>query len=163
MQNRMALFDHRPLTAGEANLARLVFADRIDYAAVRIQQLAAPLPLGAMVPFGRTILFGGWRAPVDFAHAPLQEQGWFIHELAHVWQAANGVVLALAKLGAIGHAAYHVDPAGQKSFEAYNIEQQAEIARFVFHARSGWPKPNAPPSARLEALWPIPRPAALSS
>lgn len=156
---RMADFARRPLTAGEFAIARVVFADRIVYDRVRIVQ-ASIAPWGAMVPFGRSILFGRWRAPLDFTDTDVFEQGWFVHEMAHVWQAAEGVVLAYAKLSALGSSAYRVSLEPGKPLRAYGIEAQAEIARFVFLARTGRPDPNAPPRAALEALWPISRPSA---
>jgi hypothetical protein len=105
-----------------------------------------------MVPLGRTIVFSKWRAARDFARAPLREQGWFVHELAHVWQAARGTVLAAAKLGAIGKRAYAYKPRAC-DLRAYNIERQAEIVRHLFLARANAPERNAPPLAWLETCW----------
>jgi hypothetical protein len=151
----MRAFEKRRLTTGEIALARTVFAEHIDYPRVTIRY--APLmPYGAIVPIGDTILHGAaWPPPRDFTCDTLDRQGWFIHEMAHVWQAEIGVTLALAKLRALGASAYRVviDPA--LSFFDYNIEQQAEIARFVFLAQRGCPHPDGPPRRTLETLWPI--------
>lgn len=152
---RMRAFARRALTAGEIALAQTVFADRIDYSRVRIHYVPV-MPHGAMVPLGKTIVHGAaWPPPTDFMADTLDRQGWFVHEMAHVWQATIGTPLALAKLNALGTAAYRVviDPA--RSFFDYNIEQQAEIARFIFLARSGRPHPDGPPVRTLERLWPI--------
>jgi hypothetical protein len=146
-------FSRRPLTAGEIALARPVFGEEIAYSRVRVVQLGGA-PWGAMVPVRDQILFGRWRAARDFSDVEAGEQGWFIHELAHCWQAARGVVLAAAKLSAIGASAYRLRLKPGASFRAYNIEQQAEIARFVFHARRGAPHPDGPPPTVLERLWP---------
>lgn len=142
----------RPLTAGEIGLARGVFGDEIEYDAVRVAQVPKA-GFGAMVPFGRTIVFSHWRARDDFSVAPLAEQGWFIHELAHVWQAHHGIVLALAKLGALGKKAYRYEACAGAHLKAYNIEAQAEIARHVFLARNGVVAPGMADEIWLEQIW----------
>ena len=63
-----------------------------------VDLLRADFGFAAMVPLGKTILFSKWRARRDFSRAPVTEQAWLIHELAHVWQARRGVVLAIAKI-----------------------------------------------------------------
>jgi hypothetical protein len=83
----------------------------------------------------------------------VDEQGWFVHELAHVWQAARGVVLAGAKLGALGKRAYLYKPRAGAVLADYNIERQAEIARHLFLARAGVCEPDMPPSGWLEDIW----------
>lgn len=138
----------RGLTAGEIAMARGMFATSIAYERVRIFQ-ALPIGFGAMVPLGLTIIFARWRAAHDFADAPVEEQGWFIHEMAHVWQAARGVLLPLAKLKALGAGAYHVRLKPGQPLAAYNIEVQAEIARMVWCARCG----ASPPDMALGAVW----------
>lgn len=141
----------RKLTNGEIALGRSVFGDEIPWTKVRVFQAPA-LGFGAMVPIGRTIVFSKWRAMRDFASAPIWDQGWFIHELAHVWQAARGVVLAGAKLGALGKGAYCYTPHTPK-LRAYNIECQAEIARHLFLSRIGHHEPGMPDAKWLEAVW----------
>lgn len=141
----------RPLTPGEIALGRSVFADEIPWPKVRIVQ-APPLGFGAMVPIGRTIVFSKWRAAHDFSAASLWDKGWFVHELAHVWQAGRGVVLAAAKLNALGKSAYAYKP-GAPKLSAYNIERQAEIARHLFLARAGAPEEGAPSRQWLEQTW----------
>jgi hypothetical protein len=142
----------RALSAGEIALGRSVFADEIDWPRVRIRQ-APRLGFGAMVPLGKTIVFSKWRAAHDFSAATLHEQGWFVHELMHVWQAARGIVLAGAKLSAIGAKAYAYKPQAGASLKHYNIERQAEIARHLFLARAGAPEPGSPPKDWLEDIW----------
>lgn len=141
----------RPLTPGEVALGRSVFADEIPWPKVRIVQ-APPLGFGAMVPIGRTIVFSKWRAAHDFSAASLWDKGWFVHELAHVWQAGRGVVLAAAKLNALGKSAYAYKPRTPR-LGAYNIERQAEIARHLFLARAGAPEEGAPSRQWLEQTW----------
>jgi hypothetical protein len=109
----MRPWTRRPLTAGEIALGRTVFAETIAWPQVGVLY-AAPMPHGAMVPLGLTIVHGlRWPPPQDFAADTLERQGWFIHELAHVWQAARGRLLAWAKLSALGARAYRVPPVGR--------------------------------------------------
>ncbi len=120
----------------------------------RLNVLQAPrLPFHAMVPLGKTIVFSRWQAAQDFSRADLVEQSWFIHELAHCWQAREGAVLPLAKLSALGHRAYRYDLIAGKPLRAYNIEQQAEIVRHLFLARHGVPEGGAPQRNALENVW----------
>lgn len=143
--------ERRRLTAGEIALGRSVFGDEVAWSKIRIRQ-APSLGFGAMVPIGRTIIFSKWRAAHDFSAASMWDQGWFVHELTHVWQAARGVVLAAAKLGALGKGAYCYTPKAP-DFRAYNIERQAEIARHLFLARAGAPEAGAPSREWLEQTW----------
>lgn len=152
---RMAPFERRALTAGEVALARPLFADRLDYARVQVWQ-APPLGFAAMAPFDWVVIYSAWPAARNFARAPLHEQGWFLHELAHVWQAARGLFLPLAKLKAMGRHAYRYRIGPDTRFASLNIEAQAEVARHLFLARAGAPPADAAPLARLEAIWPIP-------
>ena len=153
---RMAPFERRALTLGEVALARPLFADSVDYARVQVWQ-APPLGFAAMAPFDWVVIYSAWPAARDFARAPLNEQGWFLHELAHVWQAARGVFLPLAKLKALGRAAYRYRLGRRTRFDGLNIEAQAEVARHLFLARAGKPAPEAAPLATLEAIWPVPQ------
>jgi len=155
MQTRTDLMhpgEKRALTEGEIALGRSVFGDEIDWPAVRLYQ-TRPLGFGAMVPLGRTIIFSKWRAARDFAAASLDEQGWFVHELMHVWQAKRGVVLAGAKLGALGKGAYVYRKRANVKLRRYNIERQAEIARHLFLARAGFEERGMPDKSWLEEIW----------
>jgi hypothetical protein len=149
----MPLWRRRPLTEAEIEFARVAFGEEIAWRGVGVIQVSPWLGFGAMVPFGRTILFARWRAWSDFAQAPLGEQGWFVHELMHVWQAQRGIVLAGAKLGALGKGAYLYKPRAGARLAEFNIERQAEIARHLFLARMGEPDPAAPPRDWLEDVW----------
>lgn len=150
----MAPFGRRRLTDGEREMGRLMFGREVHLDAVRIQQIPSA-PFAAMVPHRHTILFALWRAARDFSDSTPEERGWFVHELAHVWQARRGIVLAAAKLKALGRDAYAYRWEAGRPFSAYNIEQQAEIARHLFLHRIGEPDPQAPARERLEAIWPI--------
>lgn len=148
----MTMFQRRRLTPGEIKLGRGVFYDEIDWARVRMLQ-APRLGFGAMAPFGRTIVFSHWRAWRDFAAAPLDEQGWFVHELTHIWQSARGAFLPWAKLGALGRKAYDYEPRAGAKLRDYNIERQAEIVRHLFLARAGAAEKGAPARDWLEEVW----------
>lgn len=151
---RMPNFAKRALSAGEIALGRSVFKEAIHWPRIRVAQVPK-LNFGAMVPLGETIVFSRWRAAHDFTDAPPPEQGWFIHELAHVWQAKTGVVLGLSKLAALGAAAYRYQVKPGARLKDYNIEQQAEIARHLFLARRGISLKDAPPVEWLEKIWPL--------
>jgi len=152
MTSLMHPWERRALSAGEIAIGHGMFGDAVAWDRVRVLQ-APPLPFGAMVPLSKTIVFARWRAVRDFAEAPLNEQGWFVHELTHVWQAAGGTVLAAAKLRALGKQAYTYKPRVGAKLRDYNIESQAEIARHVFLTRGGKTEAGAPPREWLEDVW----------
>lgn len=152
IDDMMEIWERRLLSAGEIAFGRSVFGGEIAWP--KIQVLQAPrLGFAAMVPLGRTIVFSKWRAWRDFASAPIEEQAWVVHELMHVWQAARGVVLAGAKLGALGNGAYVYKPIVGAKLANYNIESQAEIARHLFLARAGALAEGGPPRTWLEDIW----------
>ncbi|MES1199415.1 MAG: vgr related protein [Pseudomonadota bacterium] len=148
----MELFERRALTGAELALAREIFGDEIAWARVRVVQWP-PLFFWAMAPLRHTVLYSRLRARRDFSEAPLEEQGVFIHELAHIWQAAHGTVLAAAKLNAIGKRAYLYEAKKGARLGDYNIEAQAEIVRHLFMARRGASEPGAASADWLEAIW----------
>jgi len=130
----------RGLTQGEIELARSIFGDAIDYSKVRmIRGKWWPFHPrnAAMAPSG-DIWFhpaaGGWSD--DFAKEPLSRQGFFIHEMTHVWQAQKGGPLYLPLMRhPFCRYAYELKPG--KPFREYGLEQQAEIVRHVFLAERG--------------------------
>jgi hypothetical protein len=133
----------RPLTPSEIALARTVFGDAIDYSKVRLFR-AKWWPLqsrrSAMAPMG-DIWFhpdgGGWSE--DFARESLSRQGFFIHELTHVWQTQKSGRFYLPLMRhPFCRYDYRLEPG--KAFDRYGLEQQAEIVRHRFLAdRGGWP------------------------
>src|SRR5688572_1205100 len=85
---------NRPLTPGELALLRPIFRDGIDYAGVRVINNRFPLqPANVyMTPRGHVYAPGDlWQA--DFSTARSSLRAVFIHEMAHVWQFANGMDL----------------------------------------------------------------------
>jgi hypothetical protein len=142
----------RPLTTAETELARSIFKDSIDYSKVRLFR-GKWWPLhprrAAMAPMG-DIWFhpqgGGWSE--DFSKETLSRQGFFIHELTHVWQSQKGGRFYLPLMRhPFCRYAYRLDPA--KPFNRYGIEQQAEIVRHRFLADRGVDGPIVPPNELL--------------
>ncbi len=131
----------RSLTAAEIALAREAFGDSLRYELIRV--LAAPWPLTrAFVPgrwFGRDWIVWPVRSlPEDIAAAALGLQATFIHELTHVWQAANGVNLLTGKLRAGDRPEAYRYPVGVDcAWEALNIEQQAMVVEHRFRLSRG--------------------------
>jgi len=152
VMERMQPGARRSLSEGEIALGRVVFGDEIAWEGVRVLQ-APKLGFGAMAPFGGLIVFSNWRAPRDFAQAQVHEQGWFVHELAHVWQSAQGMFLPALKLGALGKAAYAYKTQKFATLRDYNIERQAEIVRHLWLARRGASESGMPDPDWLEAVW----------
>ena len=133
----------RPLSAAERALAAEVFGAGLDVGPIRI--LALPFWRRAFVAGPGLMVWPVAEAAADFAAAPLRLQATFIHELAHVWQAQNGVFLPLAKLRAgDSAAAYAYDLVAGPPFAALNIEQQASVVEHAFLASRGATTPFAP-------------------
>jgi hypothetical protein len=130
----------RSLTTGEIELAQSIFGNAIDYPNVRlIKGKWWPFQPrnAAMAPSG-DIWFhpeaGGWSE--DFSKEPLGRQGFFIHEMTHVWQAQKHGRLYLPLMRhPFCRYAYRLRPG--KPFAHYGIEQQAEIVRHRFLADRG--------------------------
>ena len=141
----------RPLTAGEIALAHSIFGDAIDYSKVElIKGKWWPFQPrnAAMAPNGNIYFHpaaGGWSD--DFARGPLSQQGYFIHEMTHVWQAQKGGRFYLP-LMRHPFCRYRYELKRGKPFERYGIEQQAEIVRHIFMAEHGG-RADAPPRSLL--------------
>lgn len=135
----------RPLTPGEAALARGSFGDALDLDPIRL--LAAPWP------FTRAFVPGGWfgrdwivwphaALPPDIAAAPLKLQATLVHELTHVWQAQQGVNLLTGKIRAGDGPDSYAYPIGMDcSWGGLNIEQQAMVVEHRFRLLSGGKAP----------------------
>jgi hypothetical protein len=142
----------RSLTPGEVALARSIFGDAIDYSKVRLfrgkwwpfqPRNAAMAPMGDIWfhPVG-----GGWSE--DFSQEPLGRQGFFIHELTHVWQTQQGGRFYLPLMRhPFCRYAYTLKPG--KPFGRYGLEQQAEIVRHRFMADRGAIVAAVPPRELL--------------
>lgn len=152
MSRYLAPMYSRPLTPGEIELAQTIFGDAIEYPKVRlVKGKWWPLhPRNAgMAPMG-SIYFhpegGGWSG--DFSREPLSRQGFFIHEMTHVWQAQKGGRFYLPLMRhPFCRYRYKLKPG--KRFERYGLEQQAEIVRHRFLADRGVCALSSPPPREL--------------
>ena len=82
----------------------------------------------------------------DFSKEPLQVQGFFMHEMTHVWQAQKGGRFYLP-LMRHPFCRYRYELVPRRPFGRYGLEQQAEIVRHVFLA--GWGAGVAAPARSL--------------
>lgn len=148
--------DGRPLTDAEIALARSVFGDAIDYAAVTVnnRKWAFFQPRNvAMAPDGHL-----WFHPRgdlycdDFCAHPIDRQGLFIHELTHVWQRQRGIFLPLVRHPFCRYS-YSLKPGWPLG--SYGIEQQAEIVRHAFLLARGYRVPGAPPLDQYRSILPF--------
>lgn len=142
----------RALTPGEIELLRSVFRDAIDYSKVRlVKGKWWPFqPRGAaMAPMGNIYFHpdgGGWSE--DFSKEPLGLQGFFVHEMTHVWQSqAKGRFYLPLMRHPFCRYGYVLEPG--RPFNTYGLEQQAEIVRHVFLAKHGGNPPVCPPASLL--------------
>jgi hypothetical protein len=144
--------EKRPLTSGEIELARSIFSDAIDYALVRMVK-GKWWPFhprnAAMAPMGNIYFHpegGVWSD--DFSKEPLRRQGFFIHEMTHVWQTQKRGRFYLPLMRhPFCRYAYELKPG--KPFENYGLEQQAEIVTHVFLASRGARLAQPPPRQLL--------------
>nr|MBA3455050.1 hypothetical protein [Deltaproteobacteria bacterium] len=125
---------NRPLTPGELALLRPIFRDGIDYARVRVINNRFPLqPENVyMTPRGHVYAPGVlWQA--DFSTARSSLRAVFVHEMAHVWQHANGMDLVsegfieLTRHRGDYEKAYPYELARGRDLVDYGMEQQASI------------------------------------
>ncbi|GAB0118976.1 hypothetical protein [Acidisoma sp. 7E03] len=134
----------RPLTSGEIRLAQDLFADAIQYSAVRVYDrgFAFLNVIGDMSYAGH--LYFPMRYRDDFSRTALAEQRLFIHELVHVWQYQHNVLnLALAALReGVKHRfqyrkayLFRLEPG--RDLLDYGMEQQAAIVEAYFLRRHG--------------------------
>jgi hypothetical protein len=142
----------RPLTLGEIELARTIFGEAIDYSVVRLvngkwwpfhPRNAAMAPMGDIYfhPEG-----GVWSE--DFSKEPLGRQGFFIHEMTHVWQTqAKGRFYLPLMRHPFCQYRYTLVPG--KPFDRYGLEQQAEIVQHRFLADRGAHLASVPPKELL--------------
>ena len=130
----------RILTIGEINLAKKVFKSSIDYVKVKVHDekyiFFQPSNSG-MTPNGEIYVDGVYYA--DYSATGGSLQGFFIHEMAHVWQYQNNILDPIS--AAIGEAirhgfnygdAYKYTLDASKDLLAYKIEQQAAIIEDYF-------------------------------
>ncbi|BAN22633.1 hypothetical protein [Caballeronia insecticola] len=128
----------RPLTDGEAAIARLVFRDAIDYAKVSVYACGY-LPFGlqpsrtAMAPNGN-LYFPRGCFQDDFSRSSLADRMWFIHEMTHVWQFQLGYPVRLRGAIRVG-LPYAYTLADGKRLCDYNMEAQGNLLADYFALR----------------------------
>jgi hypothetical protein len=136
-------------------MARSIFADAIDYPKVRIIRSKwwpfQPRRV-AMAPTGNIHFHPhGDLWSDDFSKEPLGRQGFFIHELTHVWQSQKRGRFYLP-LMRHPFCRYRYRPEPGRRFEDYGLEQQAEIVRHLFMADRGRNAAACPPREILPFL-----------
>lgn len=148
----------RPLTDAETRLAASMFGTAIDYRRVTINWRRwwpfQPQNV-CMAPDG-----GLWFHPQGnlyrpcFAESTLGLQGFFLHELTHVWQSQRGGRWYLP-LMRHPFCRYDYTLEAGKPFHRYGIEQQAEIVRHAYLLRQGISLTGKPTREIYEALLPF--------
>ncbi len=133
-----------------------MFGDAIDYTQVRIAQRkwaffqpreTVMAPSGCIHFHPKGSLYCN-----DFADAPADAQGLFIHEMTHIWQHQRGIWLPLARHPFCRYA-YSMKPGWP--LKRYGLEQQAEIVRHAFLLRQGRIVPGAPDLRQYETVLPF--------
>ncbi|MYN01934.1 Rhs element Vgr protein [Pseudoduganella sp. DS3] len=124
----------RPLTSGEIALARQVFGSAIDYKRVRVHNTRF-IPFlqrkdVCITPNGE-LYFHASRYRDDFAAASGQEQHWFMHEMAHVWQHQLGYPVLWRGAIRLG-LSYDYEPSPALRLRDFNMEAQAEVLADYF-------------------------------
>jgi hypothetical protein len=144
----MTMKESRSLTSGEIAIARSVFGEAIDYARVKmIKGKWWPFQPrnAAMAPMGNIYFHpegGAWSD--DFSKESLGRQGFFIHEMTHVWQSqTKGRFYLPLMRHPFCRYDYRILPG--KTFGWYGLEQQAEIVAHRFLADRGCVAPAIPP------------------
>ena len=128
------------LTSGEIALARTIFGDAMDYGCIRIRRRKwfpfqsrhyAMVPCGHFHFHPRSSLYRD-----DYSTESLNWQGFFIHEMVHVWQVqTHGRWYLLARRHPFCRYSYSLKPGWPLT--RYGVEQQAEIIRHAFLLRNG--------------------------
>ncbi|CDY79737.1 probable vgr related protein [Caballeronia glathei] len=128
----------RPLTSGEIAMARLVFADAIDYSRVAVHDRGY-FPFGlqhrqtAVTPNG-SMYFPKDCFEEDFSARGIGSQMWFMHELTHVWQFQLGYWVKMRGAIRVG-LAYGYTLAPGRRLADYNMEAQGNIIADYFALR----------------------------
>lgn len=128
--------ESRGLTAGEIEMAKLVFGDSVDYAKVKVHN-GEYLWFGmqpddiAMTPNGE-MYFNPNYFREDFSDpASPDDQCWFMHEMTHVWQHQLGYPVKWRGAVRIG-LSYEYVLADSKRLCDYNMEAQGNVLADYF-------------------------------
>ncbi len=138
MTNSCPAGGSRFLTPGEIALTQSIFGDAIDCASVTIRRRKwFPFQPSKVVMAPRGHLHFHPKATSycdDFSLQSLSLQGFFLHEMTHIWQHQRGIFLPLRRLP---WARYDYSLKPGWPLERYGLEQQAEIVRHAFLLRNG--------------------------
>ena len=142
----------RALTPGEIAICRSVFGDAVDYGRVQlVKRKWWPFQPrnSAMAPMGNIYFHpegGAWSD--DFSRESVRRQGFFIHEMTHVWQTqTKGRFYLPLMRHPFCRYSYRFEPG--KPFNRYGLEQQAEIVAHRFLADRGVAIDQCPPGDLL--------------
>lgn len=136
----------RSLTAGEVELASLVFADEIDYSRVKIFNRPYMGPVGhafggTMAPNGNIYVSAEHSRRADYSKDH-SKHNHFGHEMTHVWQYQTGhnliweALKLMVKTGFRYKDAYDYALNEQQDFSKLGIEQQAEVVEDYINNQS---------------------------
>lgn len=128
----------RGLTAGEIAMAKLVFGDAVDYSTVKVHRGGYWLLFGfqsedtAVTPNGE-MYFPGNNFKEDYSNKDISTQGWFIHEMTHVWQYQLDYPVKWVRTPR-PNMSYDYTLAPDKKLCDYNMEAQGDIIADYFLA-----------------------------
>lgn len=127
--------ESRPLTVGEVAMSKLVFADSVDYAKVRVHN-GEYLWFGlqdddtAMTPNGE-MYFNPKHFKEDYSASVVSDRHWFMHEMVHVWQYQLGYSVRWNGLQRWKlQYSYSLEP--DKRLCDYDMEQQGQVIADYF-------------------------------
>ncbi|MBH1929892.1 hypothetical protein [Serratia rubidaea] len=126
----------RKLSTGEITLSRYIYKNSIDYSRVMVHN-GSYFPFGlqnedtAVTPNGE-IYFMPKHFKEDFSIANANDQHWFIHEMAHVWQYQLGINVRLRGLGSWA-VSYKYSLPDYRLLSDYGMEVQASILADYFY------------------------------
>lgn len=121
----------RGLTSGEIRMAETVFGGGVDYEKVRVHRGGYWLFFGlqdedtAVTPNGE-MYFPGKHYKEDYSLESVRDQGWFLHEMTHVWQYQMGYWVKLVR-GPRPNMSYAYSLEPGKRFSDFNMEAQGNI------------------------------------
>ncbi len=137
----------RSLTPGEINLAKTFFGDSLNYSLIKVHDesyIFFQPDRSGMTPNGE-IYMSGAAYKGDYSKETIGKQGFFLHEMTHVWQYQNNVLnpIGAALDEVFKHlgdydAAYPYTLVASKDFLDYGMEQQASILEDYFRLINGW-------------------------
>lgn len=128
--------DSRSLTSGEIEMAKLVFADSIDYSKVKVHRGGYWLFFGfqdkntAVTPNGE-MYFPGDTFKEDYSTLSDSQQAWFMHEMTHVWQYQLDYPIKWVR-GPRPNMSYDYTLSPDKKLRDFNMEAQGDILRDYF-------------------------------